>query len=177
MTHRRALLLAAALFAAMACKNEGDGVQSDPSPPRHPKAPASATGKSASAVSVTLDPSQGSLVPLLKAEAVKAKALSLRLFVEFRADWCGPCVALEKSMDDARMKAAFAGTYVVHLDADAWASSQLAGTGFDPTAIPVFYEIGDDGKPMGRKIDGGAWGDNVPENMAPPLDAFFHGHP
>ena len=39
----------------------------------------------------------------------------------------------------------------------------------------VFYEVGDDGKPTGRKIDGGAWGDNIPANMAPPLDKFFHG--
>jgi hypothetical protein len=177
MRHRRAWLVAA-VIAAMACKNnEGEGVQGDPSPPRRPKASSSATAASASAVSITLDPSQGALTPLLKAEAAKAKAMSLRPFVEFRADWCDPCVALEKSMDDPRMKAAFAGTYVVHLDVDAWGSAQLAGTGFAPTAIPVFLEIDGDGKPTGRKIDGGAWGDNVPENMAPPLDWFFHAKP
>jgi hypothetical protein len=37
----------------------------------------------------------------------------------------------------------------------------------------VFFKLDASGKPTGDRIDGGAWGDNVPENMAPPLKAFF----
>jgi len=40
--------------------------------------------------------------------------------------------------------------------------------------IPIFYALDKDGKPTGRKVDGGAWDDNIPENMAPVLDKFFH---
>ena len=49
----------------------------------------------------------------------------------------------------------------------------LASLAMSPNAIPVFYKLDANGKPTGDKIDGGAWGDNIPDNMAPPLKAFF----
>ena len=67
---------------------------------------------------------------------------------------------------------AFAGTYIVQVDVDEWGPS-LAGTGFDASAIPAYYELDWSGKPTGRMITGAAWGNNIPENMAPPLRAFF----
>ena len=75
-------------------------------------------------------------------------------------------------MGDARMSDAFAGTYLISIDIDEW-SQQLAGTAFDSSSIPVFYELDEKAKPTGRKIDGGAWAENIPANMAPPLKAFF----
>ena len=75
-------------------------------------------------------------------------------------------------MDDERMKQAFAGTYIIRMNHDHW-SPKLAGTGLESTSIPVFFDLDDQGKPTGRKIDGGAWGENTPENMAPPLRAYF----
>jgi hypothetical protein len=176
MNARRIVLALAMIVVGAACTNKDDGVGGDPSPRKKATASTGASaGDGPSAVSVTLDPSQGTIGVLLEAEATKAKSMSLKPFAEFRADWCGPCVAIEKSMNDARMVDAFVGTYVVHLDVDAWGSKDLAGTGFHPSAIPVFYELDDRGKPTGRTIDGGAWGENVPENMAPPLKAFFRG--
>ena len=175
---RFAAVLVVLIVLLTACKGERDDDGSDS--PRRKKATSSATNGPAApasavtAASVTLDPSQGALPALLKAEAAKARAMHLAPYAEFRADWCGPCRAIEKSMDDPRMIAAFAGTYVAHLDVDAWGSAQTSAAGFDASAIPVFFELDADGKPTGRKIDGGAWGDNVPENMAPPLAAFFH---
>jgi hypothetical protein len=167
-------VLVLCLCASTACKNDRDDVRGDPSPPTNAAAGGATGAPSATAASVALDPSQGPLVAQLKAEIAKARSMSLKPYVEFRADWCDPCVALEKSMGDPRMVDAFAGTYVIHLDADAWGAKDLAGTGFHVNAIPVFFEIDDAGKPTGRSIDGGAWGENVPENMAPPLKKFFH---
>ena len=77
-------------------------------------------------------------------------------------------------MKDPRMVDAFAGTYLITLDADEW-SGKLHPMGLDSSSIPVFFELDDKGKATGRKIDGGAWAENIPVNMAPPLKAFFGG--
>jgi hypothetical protein len=57
---------------------------------------------------------------------------------------------------------------------DRW-KSDLAGTAFNVRGIPIFFEVDASGKPTGRFVTGGAWGEDIPENMAPPVKAFFHG--
>jgi thiol-disulfide isomerase/thioredoxin len=133
-----------------------------------------ATKKSHPVVIVDLKPSNEKLAVSLAAQVTKAKAMGLKPFVEFSAGWCPPCRALKASLEshNALMMKAFAGTYIIRMDSDAW-GSKLGGTGFSVNAIPVFYALDGKGKPTGRSIDGGAWGDNTPENMAPPLSAFF----
>jgi thiol:disulfide interchange protein len=130
------------------------------------------TTTGAEPAAVRLKPSQGELATLLPAETAKARAKNLKPYVEVRADWCGPCKELEASMTDPRMVDAFAGTYVIRLDADEWAG-KLKAFGLESSSIPVFFEIDDTGKATGRRIDGGAWADNIPANMAPPLKSFF----
>jgi thiol-disulfide isomerase/thioredoxin len=125
--------------------------------------------------SITLiPPSEAALAEVLKDQAGKAKELHQKPYAYFYADWCGPCKALRKSLDDrdALMMNAFEGTYIIQLDADTW-GKKLAGTRFTVKAIPVLFELKKDGQPTGRKIDGGAWGEDIPKNMAPPLKAFF----
>jgi thiol-disulfide isomerase/thioredoxin len=148
------------LLLAVACNN--DRGHDEPAPASAP-----------SFLVVERKVTEGDLATILASESNKAKDQKLKPYVEFRADWCGPCKSLERSMTDARMKDAFAGVYLVRLDADDW-GPKLKGTGFDASTIPVFFEVTETGKPTGRRIDGGAWGDNIPENMAPPLRAFFH---
>ena len=123
---------------------------------------------------VRLKPAQGALETLLIAEVTKARARNLRPFLELRAEWCDPCKDLEASMGDARMTDAFVGTYLISLDIDEW-GDKLKAVDVDPSSIPVFYELDAQAKPTGRKIDGGAWAENIPANMAPPLKAFFAG--
>jgi hypothetical protein len=125
-------------------------------------------------VVVDINPTSADVISVIHGEALKAKAQGLKPFVEFAATWCEPCQALKKSLDDPLMRAAFKGTYIIRLDFDAW-GPHLAGSGFSPGAIPVIYEVADTGKPTGRTIDGAAWADNIPTNMAPPLGKFFHG--
>ncbi|APR88180.1 hypothetical protein A7982_13529 [Minicystis rosea] len=162
-----ALLLPAVLSLA-AC----EGPAGKPEPPKA-EATKSAAGERGF-VSVKLASSAGDLPAALKAEAAKAKAMGLKPYVEFWASWCGPCMAIKKNLDEPRMKAAFKGAYIIELNADEW-SNKLSGTGMSAGVIPIFYQLDDEGKATGKKIDGGAWGDNIPANMAPPLDKFFHG--
>lgn len=164
------LLFSVVMAAACTSSCKRDEPRKDPAPSM-----AGSSSQPASApASITLAPAQGELATLLQAEATKARARNLKPFAELRADWCGPCKELEASMEDPRMADAFIGTYLIRLDADAW-GGKLGAAGLDSGSIPAFFEIGDDGKPTGRKITGGAWAANVPANMAPPLKAFFKG--
>ncbi|MCX4240250.1 TlpA family protein disulfide reductase [Paraliomyxa miuraensis] len=133
-----------------------------------------ANAPAAAAFQIVNLPPGGELPGLLAEHAALAKQANLAPFVELWAEWCPPCKKLEAAMGDPRIEKAFAGVYLIRLDSDQW-SGKLEGTGLDASAIPVFFELDAQGKVTGRKIDGGAWGEDVPENMAPPLDAFFHG--
>ena len=123
-------------------------------------------------VIVTLKAADGQLADLLAAEAQKAKQKGLTPFVEFYADWCGPCQSLSRSLGDPRMIEAFAGTYIIRLNVDDWQDIPLRA-GFAVNGIPAFFAIDETGKPTGQTITGAAWGADIPENMAPPLKAFF----
>ncbi len=68
------------------------------------------------------------------------------------------------------MEDAFEGMYIIQVDVDVWG---FPPDGWDFKYIPVFYALDSNGNSTGEMIDGGAWGDNIPENMAPPLKAFF----
>jgi thiol-disulfide isomerase/thioredoxin len=123
---------------------------------------------------VRIHAQDGDLLTQLAAEAQKAKARNQTPFVEFDATWCPPCVAINASLkakDPVTLKA-FAGVYVVRADVDEWGWGD--GTNFKFSGIPIYYKLNGNGKPTGATIDGDAWGDNVPENFAPALDAFFH---
>jgi thiol-disulfide isomerase/thioredoxin len=123
---------------------------------------------------VRLEPGPANVKDILKVEAQKAAALGRQPYVEFYADWCPPCNAIKENLGDPRMVEAFAGTYIIKLDTDDW-GDKLSGTGLYVPGIPAFYELGADGTPTGRMITGAAWGEDIPENIAPPMKAFFDG--
>jgi thiol-disulfide isomerase/thioredoxin len=163
------LAIVVVLAATLACKG-GSG--------------SSASGTSTTTAASSTDftvvdvrPNGRSIDEVLATEAAKAKSQGLQPFAEFSATWCPPCMAIQHTLEahDAQMVEAFKGTYIIRLDADEWTTKQLQGSGMSTDVIPVFYALDDKGKANGRTIDGGAWGDNIPENMAPPLGVFFHG--
>ncbi|MDX9993540.1 MAG: hypothetical protein RBS68_15970 [Anaerolineales bacterium] len=71
------------------------------------------------------------------------------------------------------MLAAFENIYLIRVDIDQWGWDHES-LGFYVPAIPIFFKVNDQGQSTGEVIDGGAWDENIPENMAPALDAFFH---
>jgi thiol-disulfide isomerase/thioredoxin len=112
------------------------------------------------------------LQQLLQREANKAREAGKVPFVQMTAEWCGPCKKLRASMNDPLMQDAFAGTYIIRLDQDAW-KPQLKSVGLKDDPIPMFHVLDEKGRPNGRKISGAAWGEDIPRNMAPPLQKFF----
>jgi thiol-disulfide isomerase/thioredoxin len=123
---------------------------------------------------VRVGKSKEKLLDILQIEAKKAFDLGRQPYVEFYADWCPPCNAIRESLNDERMVEAFTGTYIIKVDFDFW-ENKLLGTGFYVSGIPAFFEIDPDGNPTGRTITGAAWGEDVPENIAPPMKEFFSG--
>ena len=123
---------------------------------------------------VDLSPLDGDLTTVLAREAVKARAAGQRPYVEVGATWCGPCLKLKASLDDARMVEAFRGTRILRLDLDAW-QPQLLGAGFRVDVIPVFIQLSGEGKPTTRTLTGEAWKEDTVEGMAPVLQKFLAG--
>jgi hypothetical protein len=116
----------------------------------------------------------GQDLPLVLREAAR-RAVSMDLLpVAFigRPD-CEPCESLKKYRGDPRMQEALDHTFVVEINLDRWAATDLMMLGFNPRLIPVLFVLDGEGHPSGRSITGGAWGDDIPENMAPPLKEFF----
>ena len=105
--------------------------------------------------------------------ARQAASLGLLPVVFIGKQDCEPCESLKQYRTDARMKDAFAQTLVIEIDLDQWSSSELMTLGLSPRAIPVLYVLDPEGNSKRQSITGGAWGDDIPENMAPPLKEFF----
>jgi hypothetical protein len=114
----------------------------------------------------------GPLVDALTRESKKAAERHEKPFVYIGATWCGPCNAIKKNLDRPLLVDAFRGAYVIHLDFDSW-EDKLPAAGLAHDSVPVFFALDTAGRPTGRLVDGSAWGNDTPENIAPVLKAFF----
>jgi hypothetical protein len=123
-------------------------------------------------VEVQLVPGSTSLEEMLKQEFAKAAKVKRTPFVELTTPRCPPCMAIQKSLKDARMVDAFTGVYLIRLDVDVW-KDKLGQRGFDAAVLPRFYLLSEAGNAEAQSITGDAWGEDDAENMAPPLKAFF----
>ena len=106
----------------------------------------------------------------VRAREAAGRGLLPVLYVTARG--CDPCQSLKDSLPDPRMQEAFAGTSILEVDLHQ-SAAVLAGLGLSVHGIPAFYVLGEQGRPTGATITGAAWGDDIPENMAPPLGEFF----
>lgn len=124
---------------------------------------------------VRLHPGDGNLQHLLASEAQKAAALGRLPVVEFDATWCPPCQAIDKAIraNNELMLNAYAGTYIIRLDVDEWGWNNGEVQDFRFDGIPVYFRLDSEGNQTGEVIDGGAWGEDIPANIAPVMDVFF----
>ena len=125
---------------------------------------------------VRLHPNDGDLQAMLAGEAQKAVALGQIPVVEFDATWCPPCQAIDAAIKSRNelMLNAYNGTYIIKLDVDEWGWKNGVVQGFSFDAIPIYFKLDSEGQQTGEDIDGGAWGEDIPENIAPVMDRFFH---
>jgi thiol-disulfide isomerase/thioredoxin len=126
---------------------------------------------------VRLHPKDGDLQTMLAEEAQKAVALGQLPVVEFDATWCPPCKAIDAAIRSKNelMLNAYNGTYIIKLDVDEWGWKDGKVQNFHFAAIPVYFKLDSASHQTGEVIDGAAWGKDIPENIAPVMDKFFHG--
>jgi thiol-disulfide isomerase/thioredoxin len=126
---------------------------------------------------VHLHPKDGDLQAMLAQEAQKAIALGQIPVVEFDATWCPACKVIDKGLESENelLLEAYAGAYIIKLDVDEWGWGDSDLHDFDFDGIPVYFKLDAQGHPTGEVIDGSAWEDNIPANIAPPMGEFFHG--
>ncbi len=120
---------------------------------------------------------KGDLQTMLANEAQKAIALKQMPVVEFDATWCPPCQAIEAAIKSKNklMLNAYRETYIIKLDVDEWRWKNGKVQDFHFNAIPVYFKLDSEGHQTDDVSDGGAWGEDIPENIAPVMDEFFHG--
>jgi thiol-disulfide isomerase/thioredoxin len=145
-------------------------------PPKPTATPESIVGPTGFSI-VRLHPKDGDLQTILAGQAQKAVSLGQMPIVEFDATWCPPCQAIDKAIkaNNELMLKAYSGTYIIKLDVDEWGWGDSSRHDFQFNAIPVYFKLDSEGNQTGDVIDGGAWGEDIPENIAPVMDNFFHG--
>lgn len=167
---KRSLLILTAVFI-LSCNALAPKAEPAPSPTT------SANNALVGFKEVRLHPKDGKLDAMLATEAAKAVTAGLQPVVEFDADWCPPCQAIKKHLDSKNelMLKAYDGTYIIKLDVDEWSWDGNGIENFAFNAIPIHFKLDDQGKQTGESIDGGAWNEDIPVNIAPVMDKFFHG--
>ena len=145
----------AALIVISGCRR-GEGEASPPAPVL---------------VWIEADPAIPLEVTLAK-EAAAATAAGRKPVAYLHADWCAPCVALEKSREDPRMKAVFAKAHVIAIDTDDHEAGPFEKLGLTHS-IPLFFALDAKGSLTGERIGVADWGESRPELMAPRLAEFF----
>lgn len=121
---------------------------------------------------VELKLGEASLKDSLKAHFVTASSQGLKPYVMVYSDTCDPCVALRGSLEDPLMAEAFRGVYLILLNQMAW-GIHMDEVGMKSGSFPRIHEVTDNGQASLRVITGAAWGTDIPDNMAPPLQHFF----
>jgi hypothetical protein len=109
---------------------------------------------------------------LAKQRAAAQDAHETMLVMTTLAD-CGPCASVIEALPDPAMQTALTHVRVVRVYAEVF-KDDLDSLQIPRVNFPGFFVLGPDLRPRDG-IDGGEWDDDVPENIAPVLEAFVRG--
>jgi hypothetical protein len=182
----RALLLMITLASLAACSKAEDnpkpGAQTErrspPPPPVKPTLPASTTTPTATIRTfddfqvVDLAPADGALLD--QVTSWQRAAHGRTFMIETTAEWCRPCIGFAKYLDDPQMTRALAGVTLVRIDIDRFDEAALGTCKLSASSVP-WFTIYDDGLVVRDAITSSEWAEDIPENMAPVLEAFVKG--
>lgn len=110
----------------------------------------------------------GKLTGLIKSETEAGRTPVLF----FTASWCGPCREFKTSLHDPLMQDALKGVTFILIDEEPDQGKENLLAKYEIGVFPTFVKVDAEGKNM-KQIDGGAWDENIPQNMAPAMSGFL----
>jgi thiol-disulfide isomerase/thioredoxin len=132
----------------------------DPTPPPEPVPPQTDASPPTENVAtiIEVDAQAGPLSEQLTVIAARAKKEGRVAAVELWAGWCAPCKKLDKLIAAGTIGDALRGAILVRVDVDMF-DDELNELGFRSPQIPSFYRVDGRGKPIGKPLAGGDWGE------------------
>jgi hypothetical protein len=122
---------------------------------------------------VTIGSAEASLRGALAEQAKQAKTHDKQILVMTVDDGCKPCEGFLKSVDTPLMQEALAPMVVVIVDTNVF-TEELKQLKMETTTKPWFYLVSSDFSPRDG-INGGEWGEDIAENIAPVMGPFVRG--
>lgn len=124
----------------------------------------------------SVEPVQGHLDELLRAQLVASEASGRRLLVFFTAGWCAPCQAVKQTLAAPDVGAQLADVQLVEVDIDAFSGLELHRAAAllldqEVEAIPLVCALRSRQPPV--CMDGGAWGEDSDANIRSTLVPFM----
>jgi len=123
---------------------------------------------------VTIGTSEPTLRQALIEQSQKAKANGKELLVMLRDTVCNPCDGVTKSLSNDLMQKALEPVVLVVIDKEVF-KDDLKSLKAQFAKTPNFLLLSSDMSPRDQ-IDGGEWGDDIAENIAPVIGPFVRGH-
>lgn len=114
-----------------------------------------------------------SLEEALRAQRDQARQSDQRLLVMTVRELCEPCDGVDASLAHPLMQQTLKGIRVVRVDADVF-RHDLTELGMFASPYPGYFLFGPD-LTLRDAIDGGEWGLDIAENIAPVLGPFLRG--
>ncbi len=126
-----------------------------------------------SIVLVDVGVKEPSLKDVLLREQKIAKAENKEILVMASRQGCDPCAGVAAALPDPAMQKALENIRLVRVDAETFAED-LGRLQFDISAVPGFFLVASDAMPRDG-VNGGEWGADVAQNIAPVLGPFVRG--